>query len=123
MNSDQTSAPIRVERDHDLLEALRRAEPAAAERLVSTYGDRAYRLASRITGNAEDAREVVQDAFWTVIRKIDMFRGDSAFGSWLYRIVANGAYQKLRGRRNRRHELSLDEVLPMFDERGCHAEP
>jgi RNA polymerase sigma-70 factor, ECF subfamily len=121
--SDRTCAPIRVDRDHDLLEALRRGEPAAAERLVSTYGDRAYRLARRMTGNAEDAQEVVQDAFWTVIRKIDMFRGESAFGSWLYRIVANAAYQKLRGRRSRRHELSLDEVLPMFDERGCHAEP
>jgi len=121
--SDRTSAPIRVDRDHDLLEALRRGEPAAAERLVSTYGERAYRLATRVTGNAEDAQEVVQDALWTVIRKIDMFRGESAFGSWLYRIVANAAYQKLRGRRNRRHELSLEEVLPTFDERGCHAEP
>jgi len=120
---DRTGTPIRVDRDHDLLAALRRGEPGAAERLVSTYGERAYRLASRITGNADDAQEVVQDAFWTVIRKIDMFRGESAFGSWLYRIVANAAYQKLRGRRNRRHELSLDEVLPMFDERGCHVEP
>jgi RNA polymerase sigma-70 factor, ECF subfamily len=120
---DRTGAPIRFDRDHDLLEALRGREPLAAERLVSTYGERAYRLATRITGNADDAQEVVQDAFWTVIRKIDMFRGESAFGSWLYRIVANAAYQKLRGRRNRRQELSLDEVLPMFDERGRHAEP
>ena len=38
----------------------------------------------------------MQDAFWTVVRKIDSFRGESAFGSWLYRIVANAAYQKLR---------------------------
>jgi RNA polymerase sigma-70 factor (ECF subfamily) len=94
----------------------------AAERLVSTYGERAYRLASRITRNGDDAQEVVQDAFWTVVRKIDMFRGESAFGSWLYRIVANAAYQKLRGRQSRRHELSLDQVLPLFDERGCYVE-
>jgi RNA polymerase sigma-70 factor (ECF subfamily) len=120
---DRTSPPIRIDRDQDLLQSLRRREPMAAERLVSTYGERAYRLASRITGNGEDAQEVVQDAFWTVIRKIDMFRGESAFGSWLYRIVANAAYQKLRARQGRRLELSLDEVLPDFDERGCHAEP
>jgi len=120
---DRTSPTIRIDRDQDLLQSLRRREPMAAERLVSTYGERAYRLASRITGNGEDAQEVVQDAFWTVIRKIDMFRGESAFGSWLYRIVANAAYQKLRGRQGRRLELSLDEVLPDFDERGCHAEP
>src|SRR5216117_3133260 len=113
----------RADRDLDLLEALRRREPTAAERLVTTYGDRAYRLATSITGNGQDAEEVVQDAFWTVVRKIDSFRGESAFGSWLYRIVANAAYQKLRGRPGGRHEISLDEVLPLFDERGCHAEP
>src|SRR5205807_10074863 len=43
------------------------AEPPAAELLVATYGDRAYRLASGIAGNTRDAEEVVQDAFWTVV--------------------------------------------------------
>ena len=109
--------------DGDLVEALRRDEPMAAERLVTRYGERAYRLASRITGNRQDAEEVVQDAFWAVVRKIDSFRGESAFGSWFYRIVANAAYQKLRRRRNREQELSLDEVLPFFDERGRHVAP
>jgi len=116
-------APRRADRDHDVLDALRRRDPMAAEHLVTRYGERAYRLASRITGHGQDAEEVVQDAFWTVIRKIDSFRGESAFGSWLYRIVANAAYQKLRSRQNRRHDLPLDEVLPLFDERGRHAAP
>jgi RNA polymerase sigma-70 factor, ECF subfamily len=113
----------RADRDHDVVDALRRCEPMAAERLVSRYGERAYRLASRITGSAADAEEVVQDALWTVIRKIDTFRGESAFGSWFYRIVANAAYQKLRGRQSRQRELSLEEVLPYFDESGCHVSP
>jgi RNA polymerase sigma-70 factor, ECF subfamily len=113
----------RADRDLDLLDALRRREPMAAERLVTTYGERAYRLASGITGNGQDAEEVVQDALLTVVRKIDTFRGESAFGSWLYRIVANAAYQKLRGRQSRQRELSLDEVLPYFDESGCHVSP
>jgi RNA polymerase sigma-70 factor (ECF subfamily) len=113
----------RTDRDLDLLQTLRRRESMAAERLISRYGERAYRLARRITGNGEDAEEVVQDAFCTIIRKIDMFRGESAFGSWLYRIVANAAYHKLRGRQRRCRELSLDEVLPMFDADGCHAGP
>ena len=81
----------RIDRDDDLLDALRSGDPRAAECLVSRYGERAYRLARRITGNGQDAEEVVQDAFWSVVRKIDTFRGDSAFGSWLYRIVANAA--------------------------------
>ena len=65
----------------------------------------------------------MQDAFWTVVRKIDSFRGESAFGSWLYRIVANAAYQKLRTRQSRRRDVSWDDVMPVFDERGCHAVP
>src|SRR5881409_1223854 len=113
----------RADRDRRLVEALQQQEPTAAEQLIATYGDRAYRLASGITGNGQDAEEVVQDAFWTVVRKIDTFRGESAFGSWLYRIVANAAYQKLRGRQSRRHDLSLDEVLPSFDESGRHVAP
>jgi RNA polymerase sigma-70 factor, ECF subfamily len=121
--SDQATVPTRVDRDDQLVEALRRGEPAATEHLVAVYGDRAYRLASRIAGSAQDAEEVVQDAFWTVVRKIDTFRGESAFGSWFYRIVANAAYQKLRHRPARRSEISLDEVLPVFHENGRHAEP
>src|SRR4029450_7155771 len=109
--------------DLDLLEALQLRDPTAAERLVATYGERAYRLATRITGNGQDAEEVVQDAFWTVVRRIDTFRGESAFGSGLYRIVTNACYQKLRRRQSRRDELSLGDVLPLFDERGCHAAP
>jgi RNA polymerase sigma-70 factor, ECF subfamily len=112
-----------ADRDQDLLELLRRREPTAAEHLVIRYGERAYRLASRITGNGPDAEEVVQDAFWIVVRKIDSFRGDSAFGSWLYRIVANAAYEKLRRRQSRRHDISLEEVLPRFDECDRHAAP
>ena len=112
------ATPARVDRDGGLLEALRRRAPDAPERLVATYGDRAYRLAVGITGSAPDAEEVVQDALWSVIRKIDSFRGDSAFGSWLYRIVANAAYEKLRGRASRRAEVSLEDVLPAFHEDG-----
>src|SRR3989475_1653978 len=57
----------------NLVEALRRREPAATETLIAMYGDRTYRLAIRIMGNRSDAEEVVQDAFWTVVRRIDTF--------------------------------------------------
>ena len=103
--------------------ALRRDDPTAAEDLVAAYGDRASRLANRITGNAQDAEEAVQDAFLSVIRKIDTFRGDAAFGSWVYRIVANAAYQRCRSRRARGTDVSLDTLLPVFDEHGRHVAP
>jgi hypothetical protein len=68
-----TASAPRIDRDGALLETLRRRDPTAAERLVARYGGRAYRLAIRITRDAADAEEVVQDAFWSVIRKIARF--------------------------------------------------
>src|SRR3989441_1730840 len=112
--TDGVAHQRRADRDLDLLDALRRREPMAAECLVTRYGERAYRLARRITGNGQDAEEVVQDAFWTVVRKIDTFRGESAFGSWLYRIVANVAYQarSFRSRCTRSHDASTGSESP-----------
>jgi len=112
-----------VDRDADLVERLRRQEPGGTEALVAAYGDRAYRLAIRITGNSSDAEEVVQDALWAATRKIDTFRGTAAFGSWVYRITANAAYQKRRGRRVERNGVSWDEFGPSFDELGQHVQP
>jgi len=111
------------DRDGTLVAALRRGDPTAAEDLVAVYGDRAGRLAMRITRNAQDAEEAVQDAFLSVIRKIDLFRGDASFGSWVYRIVANAAYLCCRRRRRRSADVSLDKLLPVFDEHGRHAGP
>jgi RNA polymerase sigma-70 factor (ECF subfamily) len=112
-----------VDRDADLVEGLRRQEPRATEALVAAYGERAYRLAIRITGNSSDAEEVVQDALWAAARKIDTFRGTAAFGSWVYRITANAAYQKRRGRRIERNGTSWEELAPSFDETGQHVQP
>ena len=64
----------------------------------------------------------MQDALWTVVRKIDTFREAAAFGSWVYRITANAAYQKLRRRRSQRHEVSWDDLGPAFDDTGQPAE-
>lgn len=123
LDRNTATAPARVDRDAPLVEALRRQDPGAAEALVAAYGDRVYRLAIRITGNEQDAEEVVQDALWTAARKIDTFKGESAFGSWLYRITANTAYQKLRGRQGRKQEISWEDLLPVFDDQGQHATP
>jgi RNA polymerase sigma-70 factor (ECF subfamily) len=111
----------RPDRDRELVDALRRRDADAAERLVLTYQARAYRLAVGITNSTEDAQEVVQDACLKVINKIDSFRSESAFGSWFYRIVANAALQKARRRQGHRIDISLDDVLPAFDGNGRHA--
>jgi RNA polymerase sigma-70 factor (ECF subfamily) len=118
-----TEDGIRMDRDAALLEALRRGDPQAMEQLVETYADRVYRLTFRITGSKEDAEEATQDALWTAGRKIGTFKGDSAFGSWLYRIAANAAYMKLRARKAKAREIAIDEVLPALDDGGLHFEP
>ena len=111
-----------IDPDAALVEQLRRRDEGAAEALVGAYWDRVYGLAFRITDNASDAEEVVQDALWTVSRKIDTFRGAAAFGTWLYRIAANTATQKLRGRRSKRNEVSWEDLGPSFDDKGQHVE-
>jgi RNA polymerase sigma-70 factor, ECF subfamily len=112
-----------LDQDRDLLAALRHHEPMAVERLVTTYGARAYRLAIRITGHGPDAEEVAQDAMWSAASSIDGFRGESALSSWLYRIVANVAYAKLRRRQKHGRDVSWDDVLPAFDRQSRHVAP
>ena len=117
------TGPRRPDPEAGLVEKLRRGAPEAPEQLVATFGDRVYRLAIRITSNEQDAEEVAQDALWTAARKIDTFKGESAFGSWLYRITANTAYQKLRGRAAKKHEVPWEDLFPTFDELGQHIDP
>lgn len=92
--------------DDALLEAARRHDPEAFEEIVTTYGPRILRLAQKITRNREDAEEVCQDCFARAFLRLDTFRGDSRFSTWLSRIAVNQSLMKLRTRRRR--ELSFD---------------
>ena len=122
MSGELRAAPDKLS-DRDLVKRLREADPDAAEALVNTYGARVYRLAVRITGSEADAEEVVQDALWTVVRRVEMFRGDAALGTWIYRITANAAYEKLRRRGRGQHEVSWDDLPPAFDDEKRHLQP
>jgi RNA polymerase sigma-70 factor (ECF subfamily) len=78
-------------------------DPAAFQGLVEEYADRLYSLALRITGSAEDAQDAVQDTFLSAYRQRAQFRGESAVGTWLYRIALNAALQRVRARRPVEH--------------------
>ena len=108
--------------DQRLHQDLLAQGPGAVEALVHRYGVKIYRLALRITGSPEDAQEVSQDVLWTIVRKIGTFKGESALGSWIYRITANAAYEKLRSRRGK-DEVSWEALLPAFDRDGHLVEP
>jgi RNA polymerase sigma-70 factor (ECF subfamily) len=82
-----------------LLEQFRGGMMEAFEELVIRYESKVFNLAMRFTRNQEDAEEVLQDVFTTVFRKAAGFEGKSAFSSWLYRIVVNASFMKLRKRK------------------------
>lgn len=107
--------------DQKLVEALHRGEPGAAEALLDRYGGWIYRVARRLLNDPRDVEEVTQDVLLTVVRKIQTFKGEAAFSSWLYRIAANAAYQRLRAKRAR-PEVSLEPFLPVFDDEGRYIE-
>ena len=94
-------------------------DDSAFETLVTRYQARVFRLAARLTGNEADAFDALQDAFLQVYRHLTSFRGDSRFGTWLYRIATNAALATRRTRA-RQPTISLDDFLPRFDSAGGH---
>ncbi len=89
--------------------------PAPAElqdfdRIYELYGARVYRLCLHMVGNPADAEELAQDTFLQVFRKLDTYRGESAFSTWLHRVAVNVVLMRLR--KNRGHsETPLDQVF------------
>jgi RNA polymerase sigma-70 factor (ECF subfamily) len=103
--------------DAALVERLRAHDAGALETLMERYSPRIYRVAFGITRRHPEAEEVVQDVFLTLFRKIDMFEGRAALGTWLYRVAANAALIKRRGKRVEL-EMSLEDCLPAFRSDG-----
>jgi len=95
--------------DEDLVARARTKDYAAFEELVDRYEDKIFRLAFRFVRNETEAKEIVQDTFLLVWRKLDTFKGDSQFGSWLYRVATNTALMRLRAQR-RHPEISTEEL-------------
>lgn len=109
--------------DQDFLRRLKARDEAALEELMAQYETKVFGLALRMTGNRQDAEEILQDVFLTVFQKIDGFRGDSKLSSWIYRIAANTALMKLR-KCSKFREIPLEEELgPKMTEEGMIAEP
>ncbi|NJD62170.1 MAG: sigma-70 family RNA polymerase sigma factor [Deltaproteobacteria bacterium] len=108
--------------DAALVEELRLGVPAAVEALFDRYHAKVYSLAMTILKNESDAEEVVQDVFLAVVRKADLFRGNSALYSWIYRICVNTCLMRLR-KGKRVESVPIDDFLPVFTKEGVHAKP
>src|SRR3954464_5950806 len=99
-----------------LVTAARDGDREAFDELVRITHADTYTLALRLTGNEEDARDVVQEAYFRAFRGLKRFRGDAQFSTWMYRITANCAATHLGRRNKHRHEELLDSD-PVVDER------
>ena len=87
--------------DRDLVDRARKGDRDAFSFLVVRHQDRIYTAVLRFCGDAEDARDIVQRAFLNAWRRLDAFKGDSAFTTWMYRIAFNESvsFRREGGRR------------------------
>ncbi|HVL93927.1 MAG TPA: RNA polymerase sigma factor [Acidimicrobiales bacterium] len=116
MTEPAGSNPPMGEELADLVAAAKAGDQAAFEDLVKATYAGTYTLAFRLTGNEEDASDVVQEAYLRAYRSLKRFRGDARFTTWLYRITANCATTHLKKRQRDRHEV-LDDADELFDAR------
>ena len=102
-----------AEKDAALLEGIRRDDPAAFEQFVRRFGDRIFGFGIRVCGEAEDARDVLQDTLLQAYRSLKKLEEPRALRSWLYRVVSNACLMKRRKKVGEpARELSLDELMP-----------
>ena len=106
------------DREAELIGQARGGSLAAIEELVDRYERRLFRMAQNITGNHEDAEEVVQNAFVKAFQNLGRFRGDSRFYTWLVRIAMNEAFMKIRRRHFR--EISIEALNAAEDQLILH---
>jgi RNA polymerase sigma-70 factor (ECF subfamily) len=107
--------------EEQLVQWVRDGDIKAFEILVGRYQQRVMRLALSILKDPMEAEEVVQDVFFAVFEKIDTFRGEASLSTWIHRIAVNAAL--LRKRRDKSgSNVSLDEAMPRFDDKGSVVE-
>ena len=110
--------------DLELAARLKSGDEAAVAELTALYGPMVQQLAFRYMKSWEDAEEVTQDVLMKVVNKIELFRGDSALSSWIYRITFNAAMSRLRnGRFSRPNEVLAADLAPRREARGDDAPP
>ena len=105
--------------DSELIAGARAGDRMAARRLYDRHAPRVYRLIYRSVGDEELAREYTQDTFVKVFQRLDQYRGESAFSTWLHSVAMSMLFTGLRRlKRVRARELELETAvsLPTHDE-------
>jgi RNA polymerase sigma-70 factor (ECF subfamily) len=97
--------------DDILVRKAQNGDHAALCELINRYERKTYNLSYRLMGNHADASDAAQEALVRIYTRLHNFRGDSAFSTWLFRVVTNTCLDELR-RRGRLRHTSLDDPLP-----------
>ena len=115
--SSARPAPAGAPDERALVERCRQGDLAAFEELYRAHAGRLYSVAFRLVGNAADAEDLLQEIFLAAHRKLDSFRGESALGTWLYRLATNLCLAHLRSRTGRSNQVTdpLDDEVGVFD--------
>lgn len=104
----------------ETIEACRRGDRAAFRALYDAYKDKVFSIALyALHGNPDAAADVTQQVFVKLMNNIAMFRGDSAFSTWLYRLVANACLDEQRRARSRGVQAE-PELLDTLPQPGSH---
>jgi len=106
-NSGVPYGGTEVSEDDRLIAEARAGHTAAFGQLVKTYQNRLFNTLAHYVGSPEEAEDVAQEAFVQAFVKLDSFKGDSAFYTWLYRIAFNISVSRAR---RRRPETSIDRA-------------
>jgi len=97
--------------DRELVARVRAGDGAAERALYDRHVDRVYRLAFRLAGDDDLAREFTQETFIRAFERLDTFRGDAALATWLHSIATSVALNGLRKvKRFRQRETDLDDA-------------
>ena len=94
--------------EHELIARVRAREPAAERALYDAHVDRVYRLAYRLAGDDELARDFTQETFIRAFDRLHTFRGDSRFSTWLHTITTSVVLNGLRKTKRFRTQTTLE---------------
>jgi RNA polymerase sigma factor (sigma-70 family) len=116
----QTTARVS---EPDLIARVLSGDRIAARELYDAHSSRVYRLAFRLTGDADLAREFTQDTFVRAFSQLARFRGDAALSTWLHRITVTVVANAMRKvKRFRERETDLEDVHPISSD-GAGVDP
>jgi RNA polymerase sigma-70 factor, ECF subfamily len=110
---DSTPTKIQIPDQRELIRRAQEGDQQAFTILYTSHKRRIYSLCLRMVHNVEDAEDLMQEAFLQVYRKLNTFRGESAFSTWLHRVAVNVVLMSLRKKPWR--ETSIEEVAGPAD--------